>query len=289
MTGPCRHWVGSACCRGQSWVEGAFRWFARRVMLQLAAWLSAVAVWLVCLVLPLLLVCRAMVLCQRKRPVLGWCLSVVCCPSGLLLVWGVATVAGQAWGSSCVVLRGSCSLRCLSRWVVLVPRVCWGVVASSPESVTQSLGAVGWHGGGCPQTSDLRGGGLLEELDPYVPDSVGFLEKQLVPPALATSRCASVTMKNQCVAVRGAHRPWSPIVKTGAVLLGPSAPCRTCLGRPHFGSGPLGRGLTTSCQQPWESCVTVPTLASDRGTSGGRSSYAAAKSPACVSYQSCMS
>ena len=132
-------------------------------MLQLAAWLSAVAVWLVCLVLPLLLVCRAMVLCQRKRPVLGWCLSVVCCPPGLLLVWGVATVAGQAWGNSCVVLRGSCSLRCLSPWVVLVPRVCWGVVASSPESVAQSLGAVGWHGGGCPQTSDLLGGGLLED------------------------------------------------------------------------------------------------------------------------------
>ena len=111
----------------------------------------------------------------------------------------------------------------------------------------------------------------------------------IAPSSVADNGGASVTMKNQCVAVRGAHRPSSPIVKTGALLLGPSAPCRTCRGRPHFGSGPLGRGLTTSCQQPWESCVTVLTLASDRGTSGGRSSYAAAKSPACVSYQSCMS
>ena len=110
----------------------------------------------------------------------------------------------------------------------------------------------------------------------------------IAPSSVADNGGASVTMKNQCVAVRGAHRPSSPIVKTGALLLGPSAPCRTCRGRPHFGSRPLGRGLTTSCQQPWESCVTVLTLASDRGTSGGRSSYAAAKSPACVSYQSCM-
>ena len=151
-------------------------------MLQLVAWLSVVAAWLVCLVLPLLLVCRAAVLCQRKRPVLVWCLLVVCGPSGLLLVWGVVTVAGQAWGSSCAVLRGSCSHRCLPLWDVLVLRVCWGVVASFPESVAQSLGAVGWRGGGgCPQTLDLLGGGRLEELDPYVPDSVGFLEKQLVP------------------------------------------------------------------------------------------------------------
>ena len=65
------------------------RWFARRVVLQLAAWLSVVAAWLVCLVLPLLVVCGAAVLCQRKRPVLEWCLWLYavrlgCCRFGVL-------------------------------------------------------------------------------------------------------------------------------------------------------------------------------------------------------------
>ena len=65
------------------------RWFARRVVLQLAAWLSVVAAWLVCLVLPLLVVCGAVVLCQRKRPVLEWCLWLYavrlgCCRFGVL-------------------------------------------------------------------------------------------------------------------------------------------------------------------------------------------------------------
>ena len=183
-------------------------------MLQLVAWLSVVAAWLVCSVLPLLLVCRAAVLCQRKRPVLVWCLLVVCGPSGLLLVWGVVTVAGQAWGSSCAVLRGSCSHRCLPLWDVLVLRVCWGVVASSPESVAQSLGAVGWHGGGCPQTSDLLGGGLLEDSTRMFQTPSVSSKSSLSPgpsniafSSVADNGGASVTMRNQCVAVRGAHGP----------------------------------------------------------------------------------
>ena len=153
---------------------------------------------------------------------LVWCLLVVCGPSGLLLVWGVVTVAGQAWGSSCAVLRGSCSHRCLPLWDVLVLRVCWGVVASFPESVAQSLGAVGWRGGGAVRrrwiSSEVVGSRnsirMFQTPSVSSKSNLSPTPSNIAPSSVADNGGASVTMKNQCVAVRGAHRPWSPIVKT---------------------------------------------------------------------------
>ena len=191
--------------------------------------------------------------------------------------WSCVNESGLCWGGACrwyAVRLGCC--RYAGESLLLLPsrslRVWGGGLARGGLSADV----------GSPRRWSARG------TRPVCSRLRRFARKAACPPALATSRCASVTMKNQCVAVR-CPSPLEPNREDGGCVAGPFGPLTDLSWSPPLRIGPLGRGLTTSCQQPWESCATVPTLASDRGTSGGRSSYAAAKSPACVSYQSCMS
>ena len=179
--------------------------------------------------------------------------------------WSCVNESGLCWGGACrwyAVRLGCCWFGVLRLWlgrrgviaawcfvgaarsVVCRRGSCW-FLGYAGESLllppSRSLRVWGrWVGtGGAVRRRRISSEVVCSRTRPVCSRLRRFPRKAACPPALATSRCASVTMKNQCVAVR-CPSPLEPNREDGGCVAGPFGPLSDLSWSPPLRIGAIG-------------------------------------------------